>query len=98
MWIKIHKSYRKTIAICDESLLGKKFEEGIKQLDVRESYFNGQKMDKPELIQLIVREAKEDSTFNIVGKESLKAAMEAGLIEKNSWKKVQGIPFVLVLS
>ena len=98
MWIKIHKSYRKTVAICDESLLGKKFEEGIKQLDIRESYFNGQQMNKPELIQLIIREAKEDSTFNIIGKESLKAAIEAGLIEKNSWKKVQGIPFVLVLN
>src|SRR3989344_3227239 len=98
MWIKIHKSYRAIVAICDEPLLGKKCEEGIKQLDVRESYFKGQQMQKPELIKLIIREAKEDSTFNIVGKESLKAAMEAGLIEKNSWKKVQGIPFILVLA
>lgn len=97
MWVKIHKSYRTTVAICDEELLGKKFEEGIKQLDVRESYFKDQQMQKPELIKLIIREAKEDATFNIVGKESLKAALKAGLIEKNSWKKVQGIPFVLVL-
>ena len=97
MWIKIHKSYRTTVAICDESILGKRFEEGIKQLDVRESYFKGQQMQKTELIQLIKREAKEDSTFNIIGKESLKAAVEAGLIEKNSWKKVKRIPFVLVL-
>ena len=97
MWIKIHKTYRTVVAICDENLLGKKFEEGIKQLDVRESYFNGQKINKPELIKLITREAKEDSTFNIIGKESLKAAVKAGLIEKNSWKKVHGVPFVLVL-
>lgn len=97
MWVKIHKSYRTTVAICDESILGKKFEEGIKQLDVRESYFKGIQMEKPELIQLIRLEAKEDSTFNIVGAESVKVAVEAGLIEKNTWKRVKGVPFVLVL-
>ncbi len=98
MWVKLHKSYRAMIAICDDSLLGKKFEEGTKQLDVRESFYKGQQINKEELIKLITREAKEDATFNIIGKESLRAAVEAGLIEKNSWKKVQGIPFVLVLS
>ncbi|MEK6847007.1 MAG: DUF424 family protein [Nanoarchaeota archaeon] len=97
MWIKIHKSYRTTVAICDDSLLGKRFEEGVKQLDVRESFYNGQQINKKDLIELIRREAKEDATFNIVGKESIKAAVEAGLIGKNSWKKVQRVPFVLVL-
>ena len=85
------------IAICDENLLGKKFEEGIKQLDLRESFYNGQKMKKEEVIQLMRREAKEDSTFSIVGKESIATALEARLIEKNSWHKLKGIPFVLVL-
>jgi hypothetical protein len=97
MWIKIHKSYRTTVAVCDENILGKKFEEGIKLLDVRESFYNGQKVSKEELITILRREAKEDSTFNIVGKNSIDAAIEARLIEKDSTKKVKGIPFVLVL-
>ncbi len=97
MWVKIHKSYRTIVAVCDENLLGKKFEEGIKQLDVRENFYNGQKMSKEELISLLRREAKEDATFNIVGKESIQTALEARLIEKNSWGILKGIPFVLVL-
>ncbi len=97
MWVKIHKSYRAIVAICDDNLLGKKFEEGVKQLDVRENFYNGQQINKEELAKLIKREAKEDATFNIVGQESLQIAVETGLIAKNSWKIVNGVPFILVL-
>ncbi len=97
MWVKIHKSYRSIVAICDDNLLGKKFEEDSKQLDVRENFYKGQQMSKEELMTLIKREAKEDATFSIVGSESLNVAVESGLIAKNSWKIVKGIPFVLVL-
>ncbi|MGV8142666.1 MAG: DUF424 family protein [Candidatus Pacearchaeota archaeon] len=97
MWVKIHKSYRTIVAVCDENLLGKKFEEGIKQLDVRENFYNGQKMSKNEVISLMRREAKEDATFSIVGEESIQTAVEARLIEEDSWSKLKGIPFVLVL-
>ncbi len=98
MWVKIHKSYRTIVAVCDEDILGKKFEEGIKQLYVREDFYKGQKISKEELISMLRREAKEDSTFNIVGKESIETAIEARLIEKQFCKKVQGIPFILVLA
>ena len=97
MCVKIHKSYRTMVAVCDENLLGKKFEEGIKQLDVRKDFYNGQKMEKEELIPLLRREAKEDATFSIVGKESIKTAVEARLIEKNSWTTLKSIPFIIIL-
>lgn len=98
MWVKIHKSYRTIVAVCDEDILGKKFEEGIKQLDIRENFYKGQKVSKEELISILRREAKEDSTFNIAGKESIDVAVESRLIEKQFCKKVQGIPFILVLA
>ncbi len=98
MWVKIHKSYRTIVAICDDNVLGEKFEEGIKQLDIRENFYKGQQISKEELVKLIKIESKEDATFNIVGIESLKAAVDAGLIIKNSWKLVKGISFILVLA
>ncbi|MEK6908944.1 MAG: DUF424 family protein [Nanoarchaeota archaeon] len=98
MWVKIHSSTRKVIAICDEDLLGKKFEQGIKQLDVKESFFKGEKIQKEDLIPLMKHEFKEGSTFNIVGKESIKTAIEAGIIEKNSSLKVKNIPFILIIN
>ena len=39
----------------------------------------------------------EDATFNIVGKESVNAALEAEIINKQGIKTIQGVPFALVL-
>ncbi|KHO52104.1 MAG: hypothetical protein QT05_C0026G0028 [archaeon GW2011_AR13] len=41
--------------------------------------------------------AMEDATFNIIGHESVNAALKAGLILKEDIKKIEEIPFVMVL-
>jgi hypothetical protein len=40
---------------------------------------------------------KEDATFNIVGKESIKTALEAGIIKESGIIKIQDIPIALIL-
>ena len=97
MHIKIYKAYRKVVALCDEDLLGKKFIDGEKQLDVKESFYTGEVMDKEKVIHIIKCEAADDSTFNIVGKESIACAIEAGIIDKGGVSKLQNIPFALSL-
>ena len=97
MLIKIHKSYRQVVAVCDSELLGKQFEQGKKVLEVRESFFNGQETEEKETIELMKNLVREDSTFNIIGKQSCQAALKAGIISKEGIKKVQGVPFALVL-
>ena len=101
MLVKIHKSYRTLVAICDSNLVGKKFEEkfekGIRQLDIRENFYKGEEKTCKEVIEIIKRQSIEDATFNIVGKESIKAALEAGIITKTGIKHIQGIPYALVL-
>ena len=97
MFVKIHNSYRDVIAICDEDLLGKKFEEGKFQLDVKESFYNGEKKDTSQIAELLLHEKTEDATFNIVGEESVNAAIKAGIVTKQGIKTIQGIPFALVL-
>ncbi len=98
MWVKIHKSSRAVVAVCDENLLGKKFLEGIKQLDVRESFYKGEKLSKQEVISLMKYEFKLSSTFNIIGKESIQTAIEAGIIGKDEFSKVKNIPFTLIIN
>ena len=39
----------------------------------------------------------EDATFNIIGEESTQAAIEAGIVTKEGIKKIDNIPFTLVL-
>ena len=99
MFIKIHKSHniRPVVAICDSELLGKKFEEGIRQLDVRENFYKGEEMEKEDIIKMIKRQNIEDASFNIVGRESIQIALEAGIINKEGIHKIKGIPFTLVL-
>jgi len=87
-----------------EILRGKRFEEpfekGIKQLDVKESFYKGKegkKVSKEELLDIIKSFSVEDSTFNIVGEKSIQVALEAGMISEKEVGKIQDIPFALVL-
>ena len=40
---------------------------------------------------------KEDATFNIVGKESVLTALEAGIIKEDGVMKIQDVPVALGL-
>ncbi len=97
MYIKIHKSYRTVVALCDAELVGKKFEEGVRQLDLRENFYKDKKVAKAEAIKILRIQTAQDATFNIAGEKSIQAAIEAGLITKDSVHKVQDIPFTLIL-
>lgn len=97
MYIKIHRSYRNVVAVCDRDLIGKKFEEGKRQLDIRENFYKGQEVNKEEAVKIMIMQSKEDSTFNIVGRKSIDAAIEAGIIEEGDVDTIQGIPFALTL-
>ncbi|MBI2631807.1 DUF424 family protein [Candidatus Pacearchaeota archaeon] len=98
IYIKIHRSYRNVVAIADSVLLGKKFEEGIKQLDVRENFYNGMKIEsEEEALRVLKMQIVEDSTFNIVGGESVKLAIKAGIIAEGSFGHIANIPYALKL-
>ena len=97
MYIKIHKSYRNVVAICDADIVGKYFEEGKCQLDLRENFYKEKKVSKEQAIKTLQEQSNEDSTFNIVGEKSVDAAIEAGIISKESISTINKIPFALVL-
>lgn len=97
MLIKIHRSYRTVVAICDSNLIGNKFEEGKKQLELKEHFFKGDETDKKNAVKILQRQALEDATFNIVGKEAIETAIEAKIIDENNVSYVDNIPFSLVL-
>ena len=99
--INIIKSYRDVVAICDKELLGKIFEEpfegGIKQLDIKESFYKGEESDIENAKKIMQRMSDEDATFNIVGQRSVNVAIESGIITPEEVMEVSGIPFALVL-
>jgi hypothetical protein len=97
MFVNVIKTYRDVVAICDKNLLGKKFEEGKFQLDIKESFYKGEEASEEEAIKIIKDMSKEDSIFNIVGEEAVNAALRAEIISKEGIKKIRGIPFAFVL-
>jgi hypothetical protein len=97
MFVNVIKSYRDVVAVCDKELLGKKFEEGIFLLDVKESFFKGRESSKEEASEIMKDMKLEDSTFNIIGERSIQTALELGVITKEGIGKIAGIPFALVL-
>ncbi len=97
MLVRIIKTYRDVVVICDSELIGKKFEEGKFQLDIKESFFKGEETSEEQAIQIIKKMSKEDATFNIVGEKSVDCALKAEIITNEGIKKIQGVPFALVL-
>ncbi len=97
MLVNVIKSYRDIVAICDSELIGKKFYEGKFQLDVKESFFKGKEMSEKEAIKIIQEMSREDAIFNFVGKKSVNTALKAGVISQEGIRKIQGIPFAMVL-
>jgi len=100
--VKLHKSYRTMVTVCDSNLIGKRFEEaiekGIKQLDIRENFYKGEEVSHEKALQIIKFQSKEDATFNIVGPESIKAAKEAGIIDEEGIGEIDSVPYALVLA
>ncbi len=95
--IKVVRSQRDVVAICDSELIGKKFEEGKLQLDVKESFFRGDEFDDASALILLNKMLQEDATFCIVGKKAVELSLEAGVVQEDGIKTVEGIPFSLVL-
>ena len=85
------------MAIADKDLIGRKFEEGKAQLDVKENFYKGEEKSFDEVCEIIKDMKLEDSTFNIVGSRSIKAALESELITEEQIGEISGIPFTLVL-
>jgi uncharacterized protein len=97
IYIKIHDSYRRVVAICDVELIGKKFEEDIRQIELGEHFFKGREFDEEQAIKFIQSQLMEDATFNIVGDNSIRIAIKAGAISQENISKIQNIPFALKL-
>jgi hypothetical protein len=96
--IKCHKSYREVVAVCDVELLGKKFFEGKCMLDLTGQFFDGEKISCEKALEKIKFYVREDSTFNIIGKNSVTLFLKLGIIGEEGISRIDGIPFALVLA
>ena len=77
------------LGACDEKLLGKKFEDGKFQIDVKREFYDGERITSEAFRKLL-----EDATIaNLVGKETIKCAIKAGVVDPECIIEIKGIPY-----
>ena len=95
--VKIHQAYREIVAVCDKDLLGKKFEQGDRQLEVNERFFGGEEMQDDKIIELLKEKAEDDACFNFVGKKAVELGAKADIIDEKRVLKIQKVPIAMSL-
>lgn len=87
--IKIYKRGNDLlIGACDENLLGKKFEDGKFHIEVSKDFYGGKRISPVALKKYL-----QDATIaNLVGKKTIKCAIDLGLVDPSCIIKINGVP------
>jgi hypothetical protein len=81
------------VAACDSALVGKRFEEGELRLEVSERFYGGENVDARMLVEVLALA----TIGNLVGQETVEAAIEAGLVDPECVIRVQGVPHAQIV-
>jgi hypothetical protein len=76
------------IAICDEEILGERFQEGERQIHITESFYKGELVSLEEGLRALERA----TIANIVGERIVEGALKARIIHENGILRIQNIP------
>jgi hypothetical protein len=89
IYLKVHPQIEHhLIAMCDENLLGTTLHEGDITFDVSEDFYGGDLVD----VATCFEKLKEATIINMIGEETVNAAIKAGIVHKNSILYIQGQP------
>ena len=95
MYLKIHRNGEyEIVALCDEDLIGKIFEEGKLIINVTESFYKGEKINEEEAVEAL----KNAGYIYVVGKESVQLCIKLGLVEDKNILRIKGVPHAQIIS
>jgi uncharacterized protein len=81
------------LVVTDSNLIGKKFEEDKKQLDLTSNFYKGEEKNKEEVKQLI----KQVRHLHLTGKESVAIGVELDLVNPSKILYVDNVPHAEVV-
>lgn len=94
IYVKTHKAEeREVVAMCDEEILGKTFEEGDLCLDVKKSFYEGNLVDEEQAAQIM----KNADILNLVGEKTVSLAIKIGVVSKIHIIKIKGVSHAQVI-
>ena len=88
--------YQKNVMVnmCDVELIGKDVVDGELKININESYYGKQIVDKDEAISLL----KSASMLNLVGKETISLAIKLGIGSESGVKIISDVPFLIIFN
>ncbi len=89
MIVKIHKREDRTIvAVCDSDLVGRKFTDGDRQLDLTGEFYKGDERDDKEVGDLV----RNADIVNLVGQKAVALGLQEEVITQDHVITIAGIP------
>ncbi|MCL4371706.1 DUF424 family protein [Candidatus Marsarchaeota archaeon] len=93
IYFKIHDTDEgKILAMCDQELIGNVYEDGDILLDLKDyaDFYTGDLVRDNEVG---IEPGEKFNSANVVGKASVKVAIEKDIIKSENVKSVNGIPY-----
>ena len=90
-YVKFHEN---VVAICDEDLIGKIFDDGKIKLEILPRFYGGELMDEKQIKDLLAK----GKNLNLVGAKCIKIALDNKIIKEEHVLYVKGIPHAQVYS
>lgn len=90
----IYSEDMKIVLVCDSELLGKKFIEGNKILDVSEEYYRGEEATEEEILPHL----ENASYISLIGERSVKLGIDNGVVHPGAVIRISGIPFAMYMN
>jgi uncharacterized protein len=89
MYLKIYKNGEHVlVAACDKEVLGKRLKHGNTEIEVSKAFYEGEEVSEEELQKAL----EEATTANLFGEETIKCAINCGLIDPNSVIMIDCVP------
>ncbi len=89
LYIRVRETFDHVlVSACDKELLGKTLVEGDLEFTVNPEFYGGQLVDT----NTCVKHLKNATVANMVGKNTVKAAIEAGLVHEAAVLYIEGEP------
>lgn len=75
------------LIVTDSELIGKKFEEGKKQLDLTTKFYLGQEKTEPEIQEMF----KSSYLLHLTGEKAVNLGIKAGFVDKDKVLIIKGV-------
>ena len=94
LYCKTHETENmRILACCDKELVGKTLKQQDIEIEIKESFYKGEKITVEELEEIL----GEYGNINLFGNKAVTTALKQGFLRKEDIIKIQGVMHAIIL-